>query len=299
MTEYKYPMDHPAYEGKPVLPASLVLEGGGLRAQFTSGVLDFFMEKGLVFEQVVGVSAGALSGANYAAGLYGRTAFLNLKYCADERYFSFKSFRTTGNVCGRDFMFRELMEELEPFDKQWFNDSPMHLVAVSSNLETGEPDYHEMEDFDEDLPYLVASSSLPLLSQIVEVDGKKLLDGGTTDSIPFRYAHDCGYDKRVVVLTQHAEYKKHFERTYPVARRTYAEYPDFLECIEHRHFMYNKQHKRVLQLHEQGKLFAIVPPNPITINMLERNPEPLLNLYAEGYAEAALQWPALKAYLGI
>lgn len=299
MTTYTYPMEEPAYRDKPVLPVSLVLEGGGLRCQFTAGVLDYFMEQGLVCEQIIGVSAGALSGANYAAGLFGRTAYLNCRYCTDERYFSLKSFRQTGNVCGRDFMFREIMDVLEPFDKRWFEDSPMHLIAVSSNLEKGEADYHLMRNLTDDLPYLISSSSLPLLSRIVEVDGKKLLDGGTTDSIPFRYSFDSGYDKHIVVLTQHAEYRKHFERTFAMARRTYADYPLYLECVQHRHFIYNRQHSKVLELDAAGKLFAIVPPKPITINTLERNPEPLLDLYAEGYGEAARRWPALAAYLGI
>lgn len=38
---------------------ALVLEGGGLRGVFTCGVLDFFMDRGITFPFIVGVSAGA------------------------------------------------------------------------------------------------------------------------------------------------------------------------------------------------------------------------------------------------
>ena len=36
----------------------LVLEGGGMRGVFTCGVLDYFLEKKINFEYVIGVSAG-------------------------------------------------------------------------------------------------------------------------------------------------------------------------------------------------------------------------------------------------
>ena len=299
MTAFPYPQTEPAWTGKPLLDASLVLEGGGMRCQFTAGVLDFFMEQGLVFPQVIGVSAGALSGANYVAGLYGRTCFLNLKYCDDDRYFSMKSFAKTGNVCGREFMFHELMDVLEPFDKTWFTKSPMKLIAVCSNLVTAKPDYRLIRDLKVDEPYLMATSSLPMMSQIVRVDGKLLLDGGTTDSIPFRYSMDTGYKKHVVVLTQHAEYEKHPGKLAKVAKRIYADYPEYVDVIMNRYHVYNDVHREALELHEKGEIFALVPKVPVELKLLERDPEALLRVYSEGYEVAAENWPALKAYLGI
>ncbi|MBR2790951.1 MAG: patatin family protein [Eggerthellaceae bacterium] len=299
MTAFAYPQSEPAWAGKPVLDASLVLEGGGMRCQFTAGVLDFFMEQGLVFPQVIGVSAGALSGANYAAGLYGRTCFLNIKYCTDDRYFSMKSFAKTGNVCGRDFMFHEIMDVLEPFDKGWYASSPMKVTAVSSNLVTARPDYHLIRNLEDDLPYLMSTSSLPMLSQTVEVDGKLLLDGGTTDSIPFAYSMSTGFTKHVVVLTQHAEYEKHPSKLMPVARRIYGDFPKFLRVMEDRYRVYNGVHKEALRLHESGEIFCLVPEEPIALKVLERDPEALLRVYAQGYGVAMKAWPALKEYLGI
>src|SRR5574344_771239 len=43
----------------------LVLEGGGMRGVFTSGVLDAFMKHELYFNYVVAVSAGACNGLSY------------------------------------------------------------------------------------------------------------------------------------------------------------------------------------------------------------------------------------------
>ncbi len=290
--------ERPAYEGHEVLPVTLILEGGGLRAQFTAGVLDFFMEQGVVVDHVIGVSAGALSGTYYKAGLPERTAFLNMKYCDDDRFFSMKSFRETGNVCGREFLFHDIIDTLHPFDKAWFSDSPIRLTAVSTNLETGEADYHNVQTLENDLDYLISSSSLPLLSKPVEVDGKLLLDGGTADSIPFAHAFEVDpTNKVIVVLTREAEYKKSKGKTLPVAERAYKEYPNYVECMKHRYYMYNKDHKAVLRLHEEGRIFAIMPEKPIGIKALERDRSKLLDLYAQGYEQAAKNWEALQEFL--
>ena len=144
----------PAWRGHGTVPVNLVLEGGAMRGQFTAGVLDFFMDQKLFCERVIGVSAGALCGYNYVAGEDGRTCYLNTKYCDDWRYLSMKSFVRTGNACGREFAFDEIPNRLEPFDYAGFDQSPMQLIAVSSDLVTGEADYHPFADSLADLSYL-------------------------------------------------------------------------------------------------------------------------------------------------
>ena len=201
-------LHQPAWRGHATTHANLVLEGGAMRGQFTAGVLDFFMDKKLFCERVIGVSAGALCGYNYVAGEDGRTCYLNTKYCTDWRYLSMQSFVRTGNACGREFAFDEIPNRLEPFNYAAFDESPMRLVTVASNLVTGEADYHEFADSLADLPYLIASSSMPLVSRTVEVDGKPLLDGGTCDSVPLTYSLLTGARKHIVVLTQAADYVK-------------------------------------------------------------------------------------------
>ena len=215
----------PAWRGHGTVPVNLVLEGGAMRGQFTAGVLDFFMDQKLFCERVIGVSAGALCGYNYVAGEDGRTCYLNTKYCDDWRYLSMKSFVRTGNACGREFAFDEIPNRLEPFDYAGFDQSPMQLIAVSSDLVTGEADYHPFADSLADLPYLIASSSMPLVSQIVDVDGKLLLDGGTCDSVPIVYSMRTGARKHIVVLTQAADYVKGPNKLMAILRQRYGLYP--------------------------------------------------------------------------
>ena len=287
----------PAWRGCSTLPVDLVLEGGAMRGQFTAGVLDFLMDQKVFCERVIGVSAGALCGYNYVAGELGRACYLNVKYCDDWRYLSMKSFVRTGNACGRDFSFNVIPNKLEPFNYAGFDTSPMRLVAVSSNLDTGEADYHEFTDSLADLPYLIASSSMPLVSQIVEVDGKRLLDGGTCDSVPVLYSLLTGPRKRIVVLTQAADYVKGPNKLMALLRQRYADAPLYVERLHNRHYDYNRLYRAQPRMHDEGWLFLVRPPEPVTVASMERDPAKLMALYEQGYAEAGRVWPALERYL--
>ncbi|MCI8469211.1 MAG: patatin family protein [Eggerthellaceae bacterium] len=286
-----------AWEGHDVTRANLVLEGGAMRGLFTAGVLDYFMDHGLFCERVIGVSAGALMGYNYVAGQAGRSCYINLKYCTDWRYLSLKSFVRTGNAFGREMSFDAIPNVLDPFPYDAFDASPMELVTVASNLATGEADYHRFTDARADVPYLIASSAMPMVSEPVDVDGKLLLDGGTCDSIPIAYSMLTGADKHIVVCTQDASYVKGPNKLMPVLDRRYADYPHFVERLANRHVDYNRESRGVDRLHEEGRAFVIRPDRPVEVASMERDQAKLLDLYEEGVAVAARSWPDLMAYL--
>ena len=291
------PLPSPAWEGCPVAPANLVLEGGAMRGLFTAGVLDFFQDRKLFCERVIGVSAGALCGYNYVAGDSERTAVVNLSFCDDWRYLSLRSFAVTGNAYGREFCFDEVPNRLIPADYDAFDRSPMRLVAVSSDLDAGRADYHEFSDAVGDLPYLIASSSMPVVSRIVEVDGKRLLDGGTCDSVPIVYSLLTGARKHIVVLTRQQGYAKEPNRLMALMERLYADCPRYLERAKHRHVDYNHTYDLLERLHEEGRVFVIRPQRPVEVKQMETDQAKLMDLYEQGAAEAARQWPALQAYL--
>ena len=287
----------PAWEGATLAHANLVLEGGAMRGQFTAGVLDFFMDQKFFCEYVVGVSAGALCGGNYVAGAPGRSSLINVKYAADNRYLSMQSFVRTGNAYGREFAFHEIPDVLDPFDYEAFRRSPIRFEAVSTNLETGEADYHEMHDYHDDLPYLIASSSMPLVSQIVEADGKLLLDGGTSDSVPLLHSMLTGASKHIVVLTQAAGYKKKPNKLMALMRQRYADYPYYLDRLQYRHYEYNRLYRWIEREQAAGRIFVIRPPEPVTVSSMEHDTDKLLALYEQGLAAAAQAWPKLQEYL--
>lgn len=286
-----------AREGRFLQGASLVLEGGAMRGQFTAGVLDFLMEQGLLFENAIGTSAGALNGYSYKAGQIGRSCLVNVSYCNDWRYLSLASFVRTGNAYGRDFAFREIPEKLIPFDYDAFNASPVNLYVVSSDLDTGEADYHLCREARDDMPYAIASSSIPLLSETMEIDGKKLIDGGACDSVPIDFSRKLGARKHVIVLTQDPTYVKKPNKLMSLIRQRYAAYPYYVERCEMRHYEYNRTYRAVARQAAAGEVFVIRPQIPVTISNMEKDPNKLMALYEQGYEQAALSWPALQRYL--
>lgn len=276
----------------------MVLEGGGMRGIYTAGVLDYFMDQNFYPDGVIGVSAGACHATSYLSKQRGRNYRVNTKYLGNKEYLSLTSLLKTGSLFGMEFMFHKIPEVLEPYDYDAFNQSTTEYIAVSTDMETGKPFYKVIHDAKTDIDYIQASSSLPLLSRPVELEGRKLLDGGISDSIPITYMVERGYDKNIVVLTQCGDYRKGKNNLLPIIRHNYKKYPKLVEALADRHLRYNQTLDDLEQLEKEGKAFIIRPSKPVTISRIEKNLEKLQALYEEGYQDAKNQYEAMMHYLG-
>ena len=186
----------------------LVLEGGSMRAMFTMGVLDVFMDENIEVDGIIGVSAGALFGPNYYSKQRSRALRYNKRFCKDPRFISLWSFLITGNIVNRKFAFYDVTYKHDIFDDETFKKNNKGYYATVTNIETGKAEYLEMKDVYNNLEILRATSAIPVVSKIVEINGKKYLDGGIADSIPLLQAEKMGYDKIIVVLTRPLDYRK-------------------------------------------------------------------------------------------
>ncbi len=274
----------------------LVLEGGGMRGIYTAGVLDVFMDKGITFDGVLGVSAGAAHGCSYVAGQRGRNIRYYRKYCNDKRFMSFRNFIFTGDIVGEQFCYHELPEKLEPFDYEAFHKSPVEFYVGCSNVETGKPEYIRITDMKTEIDLLRASASLPYVSRIVKVKGMKLLDGGCTDSIPVKAFRDMGFTKTVVVLTQHRGYVKEAEKTI-FADIVYRKYPQFASAIKHRPETYNQTIKEIERLEAAGEIFVIRPSRSLEVERTKANQEGLQKAYDVGMKDALEQLDAMIKWM--
>ncbi len=277
----------------------LVLEGGGIRGIYTAGVLDVLMENHITVDGVIGVSAGAIHGATYVANQPGRNIRYNLKYRNDKRYLGLYSLITTGDICGKDFCYREIPDELDPFDYQTFKNNPTKFYVGCSNLETGEAEYLECKDLrnEADMEKLRASASLPLVSKIVEVDGKKLLDGGVSDSIPIFAFRRMGYRKNVVVLTRPKGYVKGEDKVLKVEAIKYKEYPEFVRRMYMRHRYYNKTIRKLYELEEKGEVLLIQPSIDMHLSRLERDLDKIQKMYELGVSDTQNKLEEIKKFL--
>lgn len=278
----------------------LILEGGAMRGLFTAGVMDVLMENGVEFDGIIGVSAGAAFGCNYKSGQIGRALRYNIKYCRDKRYCGINSLLKSGNIYNTDFCYGEVPLSLDKFDFDAYLKNPAEFYVVCTDVESGRPVYHKYTGAeDSGFDWIRASASMPLVSQIVNIDGKKLLDGGISDSIPVKYFEGIGYNKNVAVLTQTKEYRKGKNRMMPLIRRRYKMYPKLIEVSENRFLMYNAQKEYVSKREAEGELFVIRPDEPIPVGRVEKNPKKLKLAYDIGRSTANKKLDGLIAYLGM
>ena len=276
----------------------LVLEGGALRGIYTAGVLDVLLKNNVKVDKIIGVSAGALFGVNYKSNQPGRALRYNLKYCNNKNYMSYHSLLTTGNIVNKEFCFDKLVNELDPFDFDTFSNNKIDFYATVTNVETGKAEYHLIKDLhnEKDSEYLRASGSMPFVSQIVEIDGKKYLDGAIADSIPIDKMLTMSVDKIIVVPTRPIDFRRR-KKTTILNKLKYKKYPLFVDKLSNRYKMYNEEVERIIDLENQGKVFVIRPSRFVNIKRLEKNPEIIQEMYDLGVSDTKSKLKELKKYL--
>jgi predicted patatin/cPLA2 family phospholipase len=277
----------------------LVLEGGAMRGNFTAGILDYLMYHQMpLADCVIGVSAGALAGVNYVSDQPGRGVRVNSTFARDRRFLSIESYLFTGNALGKNFLFNRIQHELDPFDFETFKKSPCKFYVVATNLDTGKAEYLRIEDADRDCDLIRASCSMPLVSTPVEYEGMKLLDGGTSDSIPVRWAMDQGYDKIIVVLTRERSFRREPEKGLAMMRRHYVTYPNYVFACEQRHNVYNTARRKCFKLEQEGRIVVLLPENPPTIKQMEHDSSAIMEIYNEGLQVAEKNFDRVREYVG-
>ena len=253
------------------MKVGLVLEGGGMRALFTAGVLDALLDvKELNIDGIVGVSAGALFGVNYVSEQKERAIRYNKKYARDKRYMGFYSWITTGNAVNEDFAFYEIPFKLDVFDQEKFKESKIDFYVVMTNIENGQAEYVLIKDVFEQMEYLRATSALPFASKIIEINGKKYLDGGISDSIPIDYCESLGYDKIILILTRPENNYKDDKLNF-LYKLVYRKYPNLVERLINMGKDYEIVLKKIKDLENKNKIFVIRPPKVLKIGRLEKN----------------------------
>lgn len=282
------------------IKTGLIMEGGAMRGLFTCGVTDILMEHDIIFDGAIGVSAGALFGANYKSHQIGRAVRYNKRFCKDYRYGSFRSFLQTGDLYHADFCFREIPEKLDPFDSESYRKNPMDFYVVCTDVNTGKAIYHLCPDGSaEDIQWMRASGSMPLVSRIVELDGQQLLDGGMADSVPIRYFEQLGYNRNVIILTQPRGYIKKKSSLLPLMGIMMKKYPEMIKVMANRHTVYNETLQYIEKQEQAGKVFVIRPPKALGIHRTEKNADELERVYQIGYKTTLECLPKLKAFLNI
>lgn len=277
----------------------LLLEGGAYRGIFTAGALDVFLERDLYFDAVAGISAGAMCGYHFLGRSHGRIRQILTEYGNDPRYFSARNLVRSGNSIGRDFLFYDLLEKI-PFDLRTFRESPTVFAAGATNCRTGQITYFEKGKAGDLNRCILASSSLPLTSKKIWIDGEPYLDGGVAEHAPLTYWKEHPeYDRVVLVLTRPLQARKLplsrlQRRTY---RMVYGRNRVLLPLLLQEPQLFNEQRTEIMKLVRSGKLFILGPDRRFRVERVERDPARIQEGYELGRQEAETHWEDLKRYL--
>lgn len=276
----------------------LVLEGGALRGLFTAGVIDVMMERGVYPDGLIGVSAGAAFGCNMKSRQPGRALRYNKRFAHDWRYCSLRSLILTGDMFGGEFCYRRVPDELDIFDKQAFNDSPMKFYAVCTDVDTGQAVYKQLQEADKDFyQWIRASASMPLAAKIVHINGQRLLDGGIADSIPLRYFQSIGYRRNIVVLTQPRDFVKTPSKMNKLINVVLRRYPRFTEASNYRHVMYNDELDYIRQEEQAGRAWVLAPEAKLPIDHVTHDTDTMDEVYLQGRRAIEQRWDDLMAFI--
>ncbi len=278
----------------------IVFEGGASRTSFTNGVIDELLREGIQADYVIGTSAGIGNGISYVSKQIGRNLKVSMQYMPDRRYMGKRYLVRRGNrsYYNIDFVFNQVPNHYVPFDYETFRAFPGDVLACVTNIETGRAEYLPVTGEGGEWRELVASCALPLLFQPVEINGKRYLDGGIANPVPFEKALRDGCDKVIVVLTRERSYRKgSHEPLTDVSAAVYRKYPAFSRKLAMRCAIYNRQREHLFAREREGKVFLIAPETTRHFKRTESDPAETLALYLQGRRCAKARMEALRRYL--
>ena len=282
------------------MKVGLVLEGGALRTIFSTGVFDAMLEKDLMADYVIGVSAGIAYGVSYVSRQPRRNLEILTRFANDRRYMGLKNLidRRNRSYFGLEFSYETIPNQLVPFDYDTFAAFPGSVEAVVTNLETGQAEYKEVPRRDEKFLLLQATCAMPLMFPIYWLDGKPYLDGGAAEAVPYRRAFEQGCDRAVVILTKPRSFVRRQEKLLPLIQRRYREYPNFCRTMAERADRDNRARQELFQLEREGKALVIAPESLHGVGRIEHNGDKLRMLWAEGYQQGMERMEELRAFMG-
>lgn len=264
---------------------ALVLEGGGIRGFYSSGVFEAFMDEGIMFPYIIGVSAGAANALTYISGQRGRSRLIVEKYVRKHEYLSYRNLLKHRSMFGFDYIFKTVPERHIFWDKEIFDSSDTRFLSGATDCKTGETIWFEKQDVGPGFEVIKASCSVPIVSKIVKYNGYDLLDGGISSPIPIEKSIEDGNQFHVIVLTRNQGYLKEIFKQKGILKLFYHKYPKFIDTMMNRHEVYNRQLALCEQLEREGKAIIVRPLVPLTVGRTERDIKKILDLYDEGHEE--------------
>lgn len=190
---------------------ALLVEGGGMRGTFSTGVLDAFLHNNFnPFRFGIGVSSGAVNLACYLSKQFGRNQEIYCDYSLRKEFIDFIRFFKGGDLLDIRWLW-DIVEKEYPLDQQQLFNNQTEFYLVMTHMLTGKaqylkPEYHNIIDS------LMASSAIPRVTRPVLIEDQYYVDGGVADALPIEWAYNKGIDNLVIIRTRAYDYNKISDR---------------------------------------------------------------------------------------
>ncbi len=265
---------------------AMFLEGGGMRCIFSAGVLEAFMERGITFDAIYGISAGATAATSFISEQAGRNIRVFTEYIDDPNYKGLKHLFKSGSYFNIDYIFREIPQRVDPFDYETFFNSKTKLKTVLTNCQSGETAIFDLTEPIEDFTkVLIAATSLPLMAPPVLYKGQYYLDGGAGIPLLCDQILAEDYDHVTFVLTQKRGYQKQPEKFLPLIKLFLRRYPKIAELIKVRHTKYNATLAKIYSLADDPRVTVIYPGDDFAVKRIENDRAAMLRAFDDGYQQ--------------
>lgn len=241
---------------------ALVVEGGGMRGAFTSGVLDAFLQQQFnPFDLCVGVSSGSTNLANYLAAQQGRTLQIYLDHSLRSEFIQYGRFFKGGDLLDLKWMW-DVVEKEHPLNQSHLFANHPEFYMVLTHAISGEATYIKASK-DNILEGLRASSSIPVLTrQAVEVFGEPYFDGGVADALPIHWAAQQNNVSKLMVLRTRPKsyFKASSKGDQFLAKYMFKQQRGFAQSLLARTQRYNDSVEFVRSSSQQ-KILEVCPPD--------------------------------------
>lgn len=281
------------------MKTGIIFEGGAFRTIFSCGVMDALVENNVMPDYMIGVSAGAAYGVSMASRQPRRNLDILIKYRNDKRYMGVGNMLDKDNkaIYGLEFSYETIPNELYLFDYDAFKAYDGEFYCVVTNILTGKAEYMKYTGEDRTNTVLKATCALPMLFPPIIINDIPYMDGGLTDSIPFKKAFEDGCDKVLVILTREAGYTKSTSAsTKAIARAYEKKYPELSRVMLSRADRYNECLNELKEYEESGKVMVIQPKVSKGFSRLEGDKNKILSMYNDGYNQGYDKINAISAF---
>lgn len=274
---------------------ALIIEGGGMKAAYANGVLSAFEEAGYYpWDLILGTSAGGALAAWYSAG---QAVFAEdtWAYAKDPRILSYRRWALRrGPLLDHEALLDIVYQDEHPLDVAKVKAAKWPIVVTAVDADTGATVYHDIRKGDT-IQWLKATGRLPLAcGDPVEIDGRRLVDGGTVDPIPVRYALSREHCTDLTLITNKPLGLKRSDPRF-IVKRAAKVFPALEQGLLDHQYIKWESVQMVLHPPPGVEGTVIHPSRPTKVTRLDRNQTRIDDAIAIGRHDGVAHLRALDA----